>query len=529
VRGGIVAGLLSALAIAAPAQAVTPLPASALPASFSWGVAGSAYQSEGGFTNSNWDVYTRENPSRLQPYGTSVDFRHRYRSDIALAKHLGVTQFRFGINWARVEPKPGEFDQTELAYYDDVVKTVIAAGMRPQITLDHWTYPKWVYDQSAWNNAKTVGDYLTYAKLIAERYKGLGASYITFNEAFFYMIVEQVYRPLTNLLLMSNNLIEAHNRAYDLIHAVDPSAEVSSNVVWMAQRSNVVSPVSDSLFLNGVQDKLDFIAYDYYYESTGDGGLLNVVLGKTWETPQYPQDIYVSLHDLAARFPGKPIYIVENGMPTEDGKPRADGWTRSQALSDSVYWVQRAWADGVDVRGYQYWSLTDNYEWGNYTSRFGLYSVDVLGDKTLTRRPTDAVATYTDIVKDRGVAASYKPKLIRCSDSARELTCPAAPDLPVVRSAPRPVATPPAPLVTLRLRRVRGGMRLVATLRGATSATRARVTLMRGRALVARRTVALRAGRASASFAVHRGGRYRVKARAGDAAVASAWVRVPRN
>lgn len=111
-------------------------------------------------------------------------------------------------------------------------------------------------------------------------------------------------------------------------------------------------------------------------------------------------------------------------MATENGTPRSDGWTRSQSLSDSVYWVQRAYMDGINVTGYQYWSLTDNFEFGSYTPRFGLYTVDVLTDPTLARKPTDAVSTYTSIISNRGVASSYTPKLVRCSLSDLDLTCP---------------------------------------------------------------------------------------------------------
>ncbi len=97
-------------------------------------------------------------------------------------------------------------------------------------------------------------------------------------------------------------------------------------------------------------------------------------------------------------FPGLPLYVVENGMPTDDGKPRPDRYTRSDHLRDHVYWLERARSDGAPVIGYNYWSITDNYEWGTYRPRFGLFTVDALTDPTLTRRPTEAVTTYRDLV-----------------------------------------------------------------------------------------------------------------------------------
>ena len=103
--------------------------------------------------------------------------------------------------------------------------------------------------------------------------------------------------------------------------------------------------------------------------------------------------MYTALRSMHAAFPSLPVLITENGMPTDNGAPRADGVTR-QELRDTLYWVQRARQDGVPVIGYVYWSLTDNYEWGSYGARFGLYTVDVQSDPTLSRHATAAVRTY---------------------------------------------------------------------------------------------------------------------------------------
>ncbi len=91
-------------------------------------------------------------------------------------------------------------------------------------------------------------------------------------------------------------------------------------------------------------------------------------------------------------------------MATDDGLPRRDGCTRSQHLRDHLYWLQRARDEGINV-----WSLTDNYEWGDYRNRFGLYTVDVVADPALRRKPTDAVDTLRQLVKDRGVAPDCVP------------------------------------------------------------------------------------------------------------------------
>ncbi|SEP47229.1 family 1 glycosylhydrolase [Amycolatopsis saalfeldensis] len=138
-----------------------------------------------------------------------------------------------------------------------------------------------------------------------------------------------------------------------------------------------------------------------------------------------PEGIYDALRYYAGRYPNLPLYVVENGMPTDDGKPRADGYTREAALQDSVFWLQRAKADGMDVIGYNYWSITDNYEWGSYRPRFGLYTVDARTDPSLTRRPTAAVPVYRRTIASPGWGADRAPVLLgRFRPGDRQLVHP---------------------------------------------------------------------------------------------------------
>jgi len=108
--------------------------------------------------------------------------------------------------------------------------------------------------------------------------------------------------------------------------------------------------------------------------------------------------MYTALRSMHARFPRLPILITENGVSTENGMPRADGVRREQLMRDTLYWVQRARADDVPVIGYMYWSLTDNYEWGSYAPRFGLYHVHLDTDE-LERRPGIAVGVYEKFIR----------------------------------------------------------------------------------------------------------------------------------
>jgi beta-glucosidase len=383
-------------------------PAVASPAFF-WGVATSGYQSEGSAPDSNWRRYEQAKTSSIKdPYREAADFRHHYAEDIDRAKQLGVNVFRFSVEWARIEPRPGQVDQAELAYYDDVVRHVVAAGMRPMITLDHWVYPGWVVDQGGWDTDRTRDAWLANARRVVDRYKGLGALWITINEPTVYLQQEISNGGLAawKAPWMLSRLVQVHRAAYDLIHTLDPGALVSSNTAFIP----VAQGVLDASFLDHVQDKLDFAGVDYYYGASLDNvSAAHAAGGEYWKVTPQPDGIYYALKYYARKFPGLPLYVVENGMPADNGNARPDGYTRSDHLRDHIYWVQRAKADGMNVIGYNYWSLTDNYEWGSYRPRFGLYTVDALTDPALTRRPTDAVAAYRQLIANHGVPAGYTP------------------------------------------------------------------------------------------------------------------------
>jgi len=380
-----------------------------LPDDFVWGVSASGYQSEGGALDSNWDRYNAAD-RRQDPYGTSVDFRHRYAEDIGLAKDLGINTYRIGINWARVERTKGHFDEVELAYYDDVIRTLKRAGLAPLVTLDHFVYPGWVADQGAWTNPQTVADFVRFCRLVAERWVADVDLWLTFNEAALFVLLEWRYRKLrwAGITAMRRHLIDAHIQVYDLIHALAPSAMVSSNIVWCGEgwRSRVLQWFTDWLFLGSTSHKMDWLAFDFYYRGI-DAALL---AERMWESKLDPSGLGRALRTLARRFPGRPLLIAENGMPTSNAEPRADGERREDILRDSIYWVQRARAEGIPVVGYMYWSLTDNFEWGSYEPRFGLFTVDVMTDPTLVRKPTAAVAEYRALIRAGGVPPSYTPK-----------------------------------------------------------------------------------------------------------------------
>ena len=391
--------------------ASAPLPAQAddttLGSDFLWGVASSGFQAEGYSPDSNWRRFA-ESDKAEDRIGNSVDFLHQYKSDIALAKQMGVEVYRVGVEWARVEPQPGVRSAEGLAFYDDLIKTIVKAGMRPMITIDHWVYPGWQADQGGWKRAGMVQDWLRNAKYVVDRYAKYDPMWITINEPFAYFLREQKIGALTplDLLTFASRLKAVHRPIYDYIHRRQRGAMVSSNVAFIPG----AEPVLDAIFLDGIKDKLDFVGIDYYYSAgPTQANTIHSVNDQFWKADSSADGIYYALQYYAERFPTLPLFIIENSLPTENHEPRPDGYLREDHLRDIVYWLERAKADGYNVVGYNYWSLTDNYEWGSYTPRFGLYTVDVKTDPALTRVPTAGVEAYREIIANNGVPSDYAP------------------------------------------------------------------------------------------------------------------------
>ncbi len=391
------------------------------PAEFLWGVSTAGFQSEGGDTTSVWAAWDSQGHTKDR-VGLAVDFLHRYREDINLAANMGNNAFRISIEWSRIEPARGVIDQDALAYYDDLIDAITAGGMQPVVTLIHFNYPQWLEDECGWENPLVVDYYLRYVDLVVARYGDRVKYWITFNEPNLWPIMSWAVGFTAPGKIdpfaagkVKENIVTAHRKAYDLIHKLDPESLVSANMYYMQFRHWLLGFIINSdiiqreYVLDDIDDKIDFLAIDYYYNFTSLYGLLPAD-GKKWLCTLYPEGLYKALKKYGREYPGLPIMIAENGMATENGKPRPDGWTRSEHLKSHVYWMQKAMNEGVKVIGYFYWSLTDNYEWGDYDERFGLYTVNVLSDPALERIPTDAVQTYRDIIADRGLPDDYKPR-----------------------------------------------------------------------------------------------------------------------
>lgn len=263
----VLAGLAAAatlLPVAGVAHSTPPAPPApgargGLGPDFLWGVAASGFQSEGHAPDSNWMHYIDAN-SGWDRYRNSIDFRSRYPNDIALAASLGVKVFRIGIEWARLQPEPGVWDEEGFAFYDRVVDDIVANGMEPMLTLDHWVYPGWEAERGGWRNPEMVADWLSNARKVVDRYTSRNPVWVTVNEPVAY-IQHEVRQNGTDADAMLDKVAQVHNEIYDYIHQVQPNALVTSNVGYVAgAESQVNGPLVER-----IGDKLDFIGVDYYF------------------------------------------------------------------------------------------------------------------------------------------------------------------------------------------------------------------------------------------------------------------------
>jgi len=417
------------------------------PKNFFWGAATSAHQVEGGNYN-DWSEWEKANAERLaeeahkkwQPWqqekfpemfepenyisGRACDHYSRFEEDFDIAKSLGHNAHRFSIEWSRIEPEEGKFDEKEIEHYRQVILALTAQRVEPFVTLWHWTNPLWIRDIGGWENKKTIEYFLRYVAYVI-KLTGIGDTvkfWIPINEPSVYVghgYVIGTFPPQVKSFARANkvlkNLIIAHRQAYKLIHK-ELGNEVAVGAVhnyhyhtpfrrWHPLdllATKVFHYICDVRSSKWAKDCEDFIGLNYYYRDTvkfvfggGRFGLIDIknpnkeISDIGWDI--YPEGVYRILKDLKKY--GKPIYITENGLAdSKDGK-------RAKFIKEHLCWIHKAIEEGVDVRGYFCWSLLDNFEWDKgFWPRFGLVEIDY---KTLERKIRPSAWEYKKIIENQ--------------------------------------------------------------------------------------------------------------------------------
>ncbi len=358
------------------------------PKRFLWGSATSAYQVEGGNTNSDWEVLFSPKA------GLACDHYHRFEEDFDLAKSLNQNSHRLSIEWARIEPEKGQFNAQEVAHYRSVLQALKKRGIKPLVTLHHFTNPLWVFKRGGWKNRDTVSYFSSYVRFIVAQLSDLCDFWITVNEPSIYAAEGYLaghwlpgkWDPLATAVVLKH-LLEAHRAAYRIIHEIQPKALAGVAHHFLYLRT----PWGGNPFqfwdrkISEWAGEQDFIGLNYYSAVGWVIGLPKSEL--RW--PIYPQGLYEILS--AVKGFGRPIYVTENGIADANDDQRAN------YITDHLGAVARAIKAGADVRGYFYWSLLDNFEWAEgFDPRFGLVEVNY---KTQERKIRPSALVYARIAK----------------------------------------------------------------------------------------------------------------------------------
>lgn len=398
------------------------------PEGFLWGAATAAHQVEGDNRANDW--WAAEEASLL-PYRSGAACRHfeRFAEDFELARAFGHTAHRLSLEWSRLEPRCGEPDAAAFAHYERVLGALRERGLEPVVTLHHFTAPQWFARAGGWLAPDAVDRFARHVDLVMRRLGHLARWWITVNEPTVlakHGWVTGDWPPFRHgrwdlALRVTRRLCAAHRAAYRVIHAVRSDALVSfaHSLPWV-EPCDPLRPLdrlaagsrrfllADLAFLwvrEGGRPLLDYVAVNYYTRSVvrwrprGRGWLFGVDCldphhGVSRRFDDLGQELWpdglLAVLRRCARL-GLPLLVTENGIATsEEG-------LRIAHLRGHLGALARALAEGIDVRGYLYWSLMDNYEWvKGTTARFGLAATDFA---TQERRPRAAMRLLAEVAR----------------------------------------------------------------------------------------------------------------------------------
>ncbi len=444
----------------------------AFPAAFVWGVATSAYQIEGAWDQdgrgmSVWDAFVRR-PFTVADGSTgdvACDHYHRMPDDVALMQSLGIGGYRFSIAWPRILPSGrGPVNEPGLDFYDRLVDHLLAAGIAPSATLNHWDLPLELEASGGWRNRETVAAFVDYAGIMFDRLGDRVATWMTHNEPWCQAFLGHAtghhapggcdwsagYQVAHHLLLSHGQAVQRFRASGAVgqigialnpqryVAATDGDADqaarerVWSNAVGLFLDPIVHGRYPDALMtwigrhrpdiragdLETIRQPIDLLGVNYYNAERisfdVDGSLLKVRSeplsdpgwGRTtmgWGIA--PSGLTAVLLELDERYPGLPIVITENGCALDD-KPDAagayDDRERIAYLREHIRALGVAIESGVDARGYFVWTLLDNFEWAwGYTRRFGLFALEA---QTRRRLPKASASWYASVARANGLS-----------------------------------------------------------------------------------------------------------------------------
>jgi 6-phospho-beta-galactosidase/beta-glucosidase len=448
----------------------------ALPDGFSFGVATAGFQVEGGYNGpgepaNNWGRF--EAGGRIEVSGNACGFWLEPDQALDRAASLGCDAFRLSVEWTRLEPEEGQFDEDALGAYVRILDGCHQRGMEPVVSLHHFTHPAWLGEEF-WLDGDAPDRFTAHVARVVPRLAPRCRTWVTINEPNIVALmgwIEGAYPPgrqmaVTDAFTVLDNLLTAHVLAYGAIHEVQPEAMVTVNTsssslyehdrmltdlltarcagvdrqdvdAWIDERRSThddlfppqragesllrrlfaaASPygepdrrrsvldavvrsrvrgagarrVLDAVYGGPHERPLDASGFDWYDPVASHATRLpghRSSGGRHWEPSRAIWDVVPDpgaltrwCRDQSRLLPGMPLWVVENGLcnRVRNGRsyPRRDGWNRPRYLREHIGAVVDAIAAGIPVTSYLHWSLVDNYEWGSYEPRFGIFGLD---------------------------------------------------------------------------------------------------------------------------------------------------------
>jgi beta-glucosidase len=380
------------------------------PDRFVWGTATAAHQIEGGNVNNDWWVFEHDPASGCaEVSGDACDSFNRFEEDIALVAGLGLSAYRFSLEWSRIEPEEGEFSAVALDHYRRMAAACHEHGVLPVVTFHHFTHPRWLADVGTWEAPHAVERFTRFCERATAHLGDLIGMAATLNEpnvvatmGWRFGIFPPGVRDRDRRNAVNEVLVDAHRSAVEAIRSGPGDFPVGLTLSmtdyqlqpggeeWLER----IRRPSEDVFLEGTEGD-DFIGVQAYTRMrVGPDGALGGEVGVPTTQMGYeywPEALEGTIRRAWEKTGGLPVYVTENGIGTDDDRARIEYVERA------LRGLRRCLDEGIDVRGYFYWSLLDNFEWVlGYVPTFGMVEVD---RKTFERHPKPSAGWFSSVAQ----------------------------------------------------------------------------------------------------------------------------------
>ena len=411
---------------------------------FMLGAATAAHQVEGNNVDSDyWIMENLEHSVFVEKSGLAVDHYNRYEEDIDLLKRAGLNAYRFSIEWARIEPVEGQWNEKEMEHYIKVIDYCLANGIEPVVTYHHFSSPAWLITKGGWESPDVVRYFERYAKYVTEHVAGKVKYVCTINEANMRLQMAFLIKDITERMSKQSEIqnqegsvqvgvnlsqnqsqmmmsmmetakafniddprkvanfvsqaseegdllvMKAHNAARNAIKSVDPSIQVGltlslHDIQCVDGGEENAKKAWDDEFTHYLPyiEKDDFLGVQCYTRKIFDENGANSSFETGTKTQMGYEDYPAGIVNVVRRCAEEfkgAIIVTENGIATSDDERRCE------FIKEALTGLNDCITEGIKLKGYFAWSLLDNFEWQKgFSMTFGLIAVD---RNTMERTP----------------------------------------------------------------------------------------------------------------------------------------------